>query len=281
MIKTILVPVGSPGVECSAFTASVWLARMFTGHLDFLYARPNPITAAAVYPGALIPGMLEQLQTAADRQHAEALKAYLSACEREQIPTDIVGPALGKATARWHRETGKVAEFVAAYGRTSDLLIVEQPSANDPVTAEALEAALFDSGRPVLVPGSKPPSLETVAIAWKSTREAARAVTAAFPLLTRAKQVVVISAAESGGIDRNGTERLITTLRRHHPGVESHLIESPSSDIGADLLMKADQLRAGLLVMGAYSRSRMRELVFGGVTARVLNSGAVSVLMAH
>ncbi len=281
MIKTILVPVDSAGVDGPAFAASVWLARIFTGHIDLLYARPNPFTAAAVYPGAFIPGMVEQLQAAADRQHADVLKAYLSACEREQIPTDIVGPALGRVTARWHRETGKVVELVAAYGHTSDLLVVGHPSESDSLAAEALEAAILDSGRPVLVPGSKPPSLERVAIAWKSTREAARAVTAAFPLLIRAQQIVIISATESGGTDRNGNERLITNLRRHHPAVESVLLESPSSDIGRDLLMKADELQAGLLVMGAYSRSRMRELVFGGATERVLRSADISVLMAH
>ncbi len=281
MIKTILVPVGSAGIKSPAFTASVSLARTFTGHIDLLYARPDPITTAAVYPGALIPGMIEQLQVAADREHAEALKAYLGACESEQIPTDIVGPGAGRVTARWHRETGKVAKWVAAYGRTSDLLVVEHPSSGDPLIAEALEAALFDSGRPVLVAALKPPSLEKVAIAWKSTREAARAVTAAFPFLARAKQVVIISAAESGGIDRNETERLITNLKRHHPAVESLLLESASSDIGADLLMKADQVQAGLLVMGAYSRPRMRELVFGGVTERVLRGANLSVLMTH
>jgi nucleotide-binding universal stress UspA family protein len=281
MIKTILVPVGSAGIKSPSFRAAVWLARTFTGHIDVLYARPDPVAATAVYPGAFIPDMSEQLEAAADREHAEALKAYLGACESEQIPTDVEGPARGRVTARWHRETGRVARSVAAHGRTADLLVAEHPSSGDPLIAEALEAALFDSGRPVLVAGLKPPSLEKVAIAWKATREAARAVNAALPLLARAKQVVILSAAESSGIDRNATDRLIANLQRHHPAVESLLLESPSSDIGADLLIKADQIQAGLLIMGAYSRPRMRELVFGGVTERVLRGADVSILMAH
>jgi len=213
------------------------------------------------------------------RNMAGFLRSYANM--GKQIPTDIVGPAVGKVTARWHRQIGKVAEWVAAYGRTSDLLVVGHPTGSDSLTAEALEAALFDSGRPVLIPGSRPPSLETVAIAWKSTREAARAVSAALPFLIRAKQVVIISAAESGSIDRNGTERLTTTLRRHHPAVEPIFLESPSSHIGEELLTKAQQIGAGLLVMGAYSRPRMRELVFGGATERVLGGAEVPVLMAH
>ena len=281
MIKTILVPVGSVGIKSPAFRAAVWMARTFTSHIDVLYARPDPVTAAAVYPGPFIPGMIEQLQASANREHGHALKAYLDACESERIPTDIMGPAIGSVTARWHRETGGVAKWVAAYGRTSDLVVIEHPSCGDPLIAEALEGALFDSGRPVLIAGLKPPSVEKIAVAWKPTREAAHAVTAALPLLARANQVVIISAAESGETDRHATERLLTNLQRHHPAVESVSLESPSSDIGADLLIKADQLQAGLLVMGAYSRPRVRELVFGGVTERVLRGADLSILMAH
>jgi nucleotide-binding universal stress UspA family protein len=254
---------------------------MFNGHIDFLYARPEPITAAAVYGGALMPGMIEQLQAAAERHHAEMMKAYLSACAREQIPTDIVGPAVGNVTARWHRETGRVKECVAAYGRSCDLLVLGRGPGSDFLTAPTLEGALFDSGRPVLVTGPSHPSFETIAIAWKSTREAARAVNAALPLLMRAIRVVIISVAEREAIDRVGTERLATALRRHGCVVETMLAESDPMNVGEALLMKAYQCGAGLLVMGAYSRTRVRELIFGGVTSCVLEGSELPVLMAH
>jgi nucleotide-binding universal stress UspA family protein len=279
MVKTILVPVVGTAVETPAFSAAVSLARMFTGHLDFLYSRPEPVTAGSVYGGAFIPGMLEELRNAADRQHTAVRQAYLDACAREHIPTDIVGAATGQVTARWHRETGRVVECVADYGHTSDLIVVER--GGDILTAQALEGALFESGRPVLVPGSRQLSLETIAIAWKPTREAARAVSATLPLLPYAKRVVFISVSEDGAVESKDAERLETTLKRHHPGVETLFLKAGAADVSETLLLHAYRSGAGLLVMGAYSRTRLRELIFGGVTENVLGDCELPVLMAH
>ena len=150
-----------------------------------------------------------------------------------------------------------------------------------PLAARELESALLDTGRPVLIPGSKPPCLETVAIAWKATREAARAVGAALPFLLRAKRLAVICAAEAGAIDRAGTERLVTTLRRHHGEVETCYLQPASAETGEAILSKAQEIGAGLVVMGAYGHGRVRELVFGGVTERVLKCAELPLLMAH
>jgi nucleotide-binding universal stress UspA family protein len=278
VFKTILLPVVSTGVETSALESAVCLARMFVGHIDFLYARPEPVTVGSVY-GAIMPGMVEELRTAADRQHAEVMGAYLEACRNRQIPTDIVGPAIGKVTARWHRETGKVIDSVAAHGHTSDVIVVERGS--DLLTAQAVEGALFESGRPVLIPGLRPPSLETIMVAWKPTREAARSVGAALPLLAQAKRVVIASVSEGGSVTSNDMERLATMLRRHQPSVETLFLQPDSLDVSDALLEHAYRIGAGLIVMGAYSRSRLRELILGGVTEGMMDSSEVPVLMAH
>ena len=278
MFKTILLPVVRAGVETPAFETAVSLARTFTGHIDFLYARPDPVSFGSMY-GGVFPDMLEQLRTAADRQHAQVMRQYLDACGKENIPTDIVGPAVGKVTARWHRETGKVVNCVAEYGHASDLIIVERGS--DPLTAQALEGALFESGRPVLIPGLRPPSLETIAIAWKPTRETARAVAAALPFLTQAKRVVIISVSESGSVSAKDSERLATTLRRHQHSVETVFLEPDSLDISEALLQHAYRIGADLMVMGAYSRPRLREIILGGVTTNVLDASELPVFMVH
>lgn len=278
MVKTILVPVVGTGLETPAFAAAVSVARMFTGHLDFLYARPEPVTAGSVYAGAF-PGMLEELRNAGDRQHTAVRQAHLEACKREGIPTDIVGAAAGTVTARWHHEIGNVVNCVARYAFTSDLIVVER--GNDTLTTQAVEGALFESGRPVLMPGSQLPSFETVAIAWKPTREAARAVSAVLPLLGHAKRVVIISVSENGVVGADDVERLATSLKRHHPNVETMFLESGAMQVSEALLLHAYRVGAGLLVMGAYSRARLRELIFGGVTESVLQACELSVLMAH
>jgi nucleotide-binding universal stress UspA family protein len=223
--------------------------------------------------------MLEQLRAASDRQHAETMREYLDACRREQIPMDMVGPAVGKVTAQWHRETGKVANCIAEYGHASDLIIVERGS--HALTAQAMEGALFASGRPVLVPGLRPPSLDTIAIAWKPTRESARAVAAALPLLAQAKRVVIMSVSEGGSVVAQDVERLATALRRHQSSVETVLVEPDSLYISNTLVNQAYRAGAGLMVMGAYGRPRLRELILGGVTTGVLDTSELPVFMVH
>jgi nucleotide-binding universal stress UspA family protein len=279
MFKTILLPVVSAGVEGPAFDTAISLARTFTSHIDFLYARPEPVTFGSMYGGAFIPDMLEQLRAASDRQHAETMRQYLDTCRREQIPTDIVGPAVGKVTARWHRETGKVANCVAEYGHASDIIVVERGS--DSLTAQAIEGALFASGRPVLVPGLRPPSLDTIAIAWKPARESARAVAAALPLLAQAKRVVIMSVSEGGSVIAQDMERLAIALRRYQSSVETVFLEPDSLYVSNTLLNQAYRVGAGLMVMGAYSRPRLRELVLGGVTTGVLDTSELPVFMVH
>jgi len=153
VFKTILLPIINAGVETPAFDTAVSLAQNFTGHIDFLYARPDPVTFGSMY-GGVFPGMLEELRTAADRQHSQAMRQYLDACRKENIHTDIVGPAVGKVTARWHRETGKVVNCVAQYGYASDLIVVERGS--DLLSAQALEGALFESDGPFSFPDCNP-----------------------------------------------------------------------------------------------------------------------------
>jgi len=186
-------------------------------------------------------------------------------------------------TAQWYRETGAVEGCVTTYGHASDLIVARRGNGDDVLMAQALDGALFGSGRPVLVPSSPTLSLDTIAIAWKPTREAALAVSAAWPLLEQAKRLVIISVSESIANNRNDTERLATNLRRHHTGasVETTYPEPESFDVADALLTHADHVEAGVLVMGAYSHSRLRECILGGVTENLLNFSGISLFMAH
>jgi nucleotide-binding universal stress UspA family protein len=140
---------------------------------------------------------------------------------------------------------------------------------------------LFDSGRPLLIPGSAPVAPDTVAIAWKSTREAARAVAAAMPFLATAKRVVILAVAEDSKAGRGDVARLVVALQRHDIAAEARHMEAGSRSAADTLLGAAREFGAGLLVMGGYGHGRLRELVFGGVTERVIGGAAIPVLMAH
>ena len=146
-----------------------------------------------------------------------------------------------------------------------------------------LEAALINSGRPLLIPPLVPISAlpDTVVIAWKATPEAARAVTAAMPFLSLAKQIVIMTVAEDETtIEEEGAVRLMANLR-WDGFTASVCCLQPGAQGAAETLLAAAREQAALLVMGGYGHSRLREWIFGGFAQRILRAAEIPVLIAH
>lgn len=195
----------------------------------------------------------------------------------------------GAPASHWEELSGE--PVVATFARRAllaDLLVLGQRHPSDAarfdVPADFVESVLLDSGRPALVVpylGEATAEPRTVLVAWKPTREAARAVTGAQPFLRSAKRVHAVCADAHGSDEDEALARLDQYLRLH--GVEAlrehHSL--PGSDAGNGLLSLAADVDAELLVMGCYGHSRARELVLGGATRTVLESMTLPVLMAH
>jgi nucleotide-binding universal stress UspA family protein len=180
-------------------------------------------------------------------------------------------------------------EAVIRHGRSSDLVIVGQSRRGDKDTMTAgdlPEQVTLHAGRPVLVVPLAKPSREfgrNVLVAWDGSREAAIALRDALPLLSRAADVVLLSL-HRGQASKDPCEVLIPQtlawLSRH--GVKASVEQHVADDGFADaLLSHAAHREVGLIVMGAYGHSRVRELVLGGVTRGILERSDVPVLMAH
>lgn len=180
---------------------------------------------------------------------------------------------------------------VRAYGartaRTSDLVIAGQPSSMDSVEAELLIGALFGGGRPCLmVPRWIKPltCCKRVFIAWKGTPQAARAVKGALPFIRKADSVRICCANPRGereGEDERSLNRLASYLTRHGANVEP-IVNATSSGSADKLIMsEIESFNADLVVMGAYGHSRVRELVFGGLTEKMVRGANTPVLLAH
>jgi nucleotide-binding universal stress UspA family protein len=120
-----------------------------------------------------------------------------------------------------------------------------------------------------------------VVVAWKATREASRAVTAALPLLRRATQVHVVTWQRDD--EGNGADApdIIGWLRSHAVSAVMHRFAEKPEDVGAGMLAQARAFDADLLVMGCYGHSRAREWILGGATRTVLKSMTLPVLIAH
>jgi len=285
MIKTVLVrSTGLEGDEAVSL-AGLAIARMFDAHMAFLHVSVDPVQvweltmASLDSDGARVMAgdWLTRLETEAQVQQDNAHRAMEGFCEKQGVPTRP-GFDPSRLSASWHSEKGSEIEWFPIYGRESDLIVVGRSAA----AAGVLSAALFDSGRPLLIPGSAPmvSQPETAVIAWKSTREAARAVAAATPILEKCKRIVVLTAIEEKN-ETGSTDRLVVALRRHGVPVEAERLRANDAEAVDAILSAARGLPSPLLVMGGYGHSRMREIVFGGFTERVIRGADLPVLIAH
>jgi nucleotide-binding universal stress UspA family protein len=178
------------------------------------------------------------------------------------------------------------ADRLAEDARTFDLAMVPygKTTANDRSVAEAM---LFHSGRPVLlVPDADPlrdeGRLETVAVAWDGGREAARALADATPLLTAAGQVrILVITGEKASVKAGTAAQVIRHLARHGVAAEVDEVDAGGEPIGQVLSAYLAERKIGLLVMGAYGRSKAREMLLGGATQSVLQDAGIPVLMSH
>lgn len=228
---------------------------------------------------AMVP-MLEQI----DADHRAAARAAFD-CERGSGGGELLWAEMG---------TEPVIPGFTAQALFADLLVLGQHDPGDTdaagVPADLVESVLVGSGKPALVvpyAGAFTGIGADVLIAWKPTREAARAVACALPLLQRARSVHVVgwsadasaatSADQAGRLDLAGYLRLhgVEPKLRYHNGAPSDV------GVGEGLLSLAADVGADLLVMGCYGHSRARELVLGGATRTILRSMTVPVLMAH
>jgi nucleotide-binding universal stress UspA family protein len=181
--------------------------------------------------------------------------------------------------------TGAADRF-GAMARRFDLSVIAQAEPDKMAPEEVIvEAALFGSGRPVVVvpyiqkSGVK---LDRVIVAWDASRNAARAIADAMPFLTKAKAIdVVIVANERPKSDEVPGADIGQHLARHCLKVDVKHIVATDTDVANTLLSHAADTSADFIVMGGYGHSRLREFVLGGATRGILSSMTIPVLMSH
>jgi len=288
MIKTILVPATGNQTDDAVFTSALTAARAFNAHLGFLHVRVDAAAMVAAMAtdgsGAVtVSGLVERIDEEASRREDAARQLFQRFCERERLAIEDTPAGKQSPTAQWLRQTGDEAYWVREYGRAADLLVIGRPADDQGVSIDTIEAALVGTGRPVLIVPAVPlVSLpETIVIAWKAAPEAARAVTAAMPLLSKAKRILIVTVAEEQGLSDEEGARLTAALSWHGLNASTRHLR-PDQLGAADTLLAAAAEQGALVVMGAYGRhSRLREWIFGGFTEHVLRGAAVPVLMMH
>lgn len=278
-MKNILVPIEEHTFIYSVLETALLLGRAFDSYVEGLAISVNfpvaiPVDVAIGIPPALDPSMRREMAEAS-RQHFETFMKGRS----------IPPASLGSSGLHFGWHDGELADdnFFGAYARVFDIAVVGRPSddVNQPRLA-TVEAALFESGRPVLVvPPTAPSTLgNTIVIAWNNSTETARSVAFAMPLLALAKRIVVLEIDGWGTPGPTGKE-LTRSLRRHGFDIEMIMAPNPSGKAGEAVLSAAASLGCDLLIKGAYTQSRIRQMIFGGATSHILGHTPIPVLMAH
>jgi nucleotide-binding universal stress UspA family protein len=276
--KDLLVHVDDTRSCPARLQAAVDLAVAHEAHLTGVYIIADPSPAAFV-SSYVPPDVLEMLQQRARERAEAALARFTEIASRNQISFETrIDRVLYTA----------MADALATNARYADLAIVGQADPEDAETPSYLpEEVTLPSGRPSLVIPyiGPPPTLgQRVTVGWNASREAARAVNDALPMLKRAQTVDVVTVNPSEAPFGHGEEPgadIALHLARHGIKVEVRRIETRDLDVANTILSHIADRGSDLLVMGAYGHSRLRELVLGGVTRTILREMTVPVLMAR
>lgn len=271
--KTIVVHLGTDTRADARLGLACRLAAESDAHLVGLFALaalPVPFTLTG-NAGSVLESEMRWRQEVAAERRAQFTRASAEA---------------GIALAEWRQPQDEALRALRVSARYADLIVMGQrdaAAADARVPAGLIEDVVLSGGRPVLIvpyAGRFASVGARVLVAWNASREAARAITDALPILARARHVEVVVFDGGGDHGEQPGADLALWLARH--GVKATAAQQHAGfDVGEQILSRAADTDADLIVMGAYGHSRTRELVLGGATRTLLGAMTVPVLMSH
>lgn len=242
-------------------------------------ARLIGLCAAQVFPSPFA------LQTTSCAATSATQRMYKDIENRiEEIHAEFRALTADRVESEWRTEMSGPTEAIVEAARAADLIVMaagEGAQSGDSYRTADPASVVLHSGRPVLVAGNGRHAMpvKKIVVCWKDTREARRAVADAIPLLSLAKDVTVVSVSSEPDTSlRKSNADVVSYLAHHNVRARSHISKSADETIG--LLQFVDQSGADLIVSGAYGHSRLRELVFGGITRFLLDESGRNRFMS-
>ena len=277
--RTILVPVEQHHLMDSALQTALGLARQFDSYIEGFALRVAIPTAFAIGDVGAVPIPAFEQDFADSEKHGRSL--FESFMREHGVPYGGDTKALSSG---WSRDAPEGDHFVGSHGRVFDVIVLGRPG-RDPrgPRMTTLEAGLFESGRPVLIAPPRPqPKMGTnVLIAWNCSTEQARATAFALPILKRAGRVVVLTVEGGAAVPGPTGQQLCRYLQLNEVPARPLTVGLDGRLTGEVILAHAKALGCDLLVKGAYTQSRLRQMIFGGTTRYILSNAELPVLMAH
>ena len=279
-MKTILVPTESHEQMRAGLATALKLAQRFNSYIEGFALRFRVNEFIAVDMAGAIP--LETLREESLDEGRRARALFEAFMEEHGVPrSDAPAASLSYG---WRDDAPDGEDFVGSHGRVFDIIVMSRSDSNSAGLHErAIESGLFDSGRPVLIAGPTAPAhIGThVLVHWNRSTEQSRVTAFAMPLLHKAERITVLYV--EGGQEAPGPSAAQATRHLQRNGLKAELVTVglDGRTTGEAVLSAAAALGCDLLVKGAYTQSRLRQMIFGGATRHILANATLPVLMAN
>jgi nucleotide-binding universal stress UspA family protein len=278
-MKTILVPTEPNALMRSTLETALVVARDFNSYIEGFPVRIAVPTVVAmdVAPSASL-AFFEEENAEAARQSRQLFEGFMQEHGLSRTREPQNAPSYG-----WVDDTPEGDSFIGHRGRVFDLIVIGRPG-DDPngPHMSTFEAGLFESGRPILLAPPIPPAQvgRNVLIAWNCSTEQARATAFAMPFLSRAQRVTIVTV-DGATVPGPSAEDMAANLKLNGIDADTIMLKGARRTAGPLILDRARALGCDLVVKGAYTQSRLRELIFGGTTRHIVTHAELPVLTAH
>ncbi len=279
-MKTILVPTQNIAAMKSALEVAVLLARRTGAYIESF---PLRIAIPQYVVAELSAGfIMDAYEAQRDEETTDLRRLFETFMQEHGIPP--VGTTVERPCFGWLAAAPEDESFIGSHGRAFDLTVMSRLEADSTsLQQRAIESALFESGRPVLLtpPGAPTQIATNIMLHWNGSTEQARANAFAMPLLHLADRVTVLTVV--GGQEVPGPSAAEILRQLHHNGIAAKPISVKLGDRGTGeaVLDAARAEGCDLLIKGAFTRNRLRQMIFGGATSHIMEHADLPVLMAH
>jgi nucleotide-binding universal stress UspA family protein len=286
-MKAILVPVSNRPESETALQIAAELGQKVGASVTGCHLRPHQQADSDYKPSPLSlfgsPNRrwLEELDAKSTKSAAAgAHRMFIRVIEKAGYELAKKPKLNSTNVGIWLERVGSPDRLMAILGPVADLVVLNRPTANGRVARLFMLAGLLHSGRPVLVLPQKQTKApgKRIAIAWNQSAEVARVVSSCMALVQSAEQVTIIACGPEGRPGPKASQ-LKTYLRNY--GVDAKVVVTPGRNEEAELMNVYRDSKSDLLIMGAYSRPRLREVVFGGMTEFMLSKARIPVILQH
>jgi nucleotide-binding universal stress UspA family protein len=284
-MRNLLAVIGD-GNAGPVLEASLQVARRFNSHIVGLHSLTTEY--AVVFGGEMGFSISSEVDRTLEREGHErrdqARRLFREFMTAHDVALGPVPAGHSGPSASWREEDGRQNAVVGMIGRVYDLILVEQPEKLASIAEATLEDALFESGRPVMmVPKTPPPEMgNVVAVAWNGSTETALTVALGMPFLKQAKEVVIVAVGPQHMPEPGPTgDELARTLERHGLKVSLRTAFGRQKPQGESFLNEAMAAGADLMLKGAYTQSRIRQMIFGGATRHIIMESKIPVMMSR